>query len=242
VFRSLRVQRSQAIVLILGAAAGICFSGPQARAGDLDLLVFGSMDGGIPSFGSSGAKVALKEGGPALLASVGAGQQSEIVAPAMGIRHAVQRTVATAAVVFGYQWFREWGVLGAFLGPEGSLSRLTDGAATASQTVETGLRLQGEAWVRPNESSLIQATLIASTTRRSVWTRLAGGLRVEEGYLGPEIGLYADATGYRKWTFGFHATDYMVAGLHLRVTLGGQIRPESRHMAPYVGLTTWESW
>ena len=125
-FRSVCVQRLQAIAFLLGAAAGGCFSGPQARAEELDLVVFGSMDGGVPGFGSSGAKVAQKEGGPALLASVGAGRQSETAVSATGARHAAQRTVATAALVFGYQWFREWGVLSAFVGPEGTVTRLTD--------------------------------------------------------------------------------------------------------------------
>jgi hypothetical protein len=211
-------------------------------ANELDRLVYGSIDAAASTFATVGAKVAQADGGPAMMISAGGGSRIESVPTVTGSRTAIRRTVVTTAAVFGYQWFTEMGALGAFAGPESSLTALTGEGGLAHLELRTGLRLQQEAWLRPSDDTLIQTTLIASTSRRSIWTRLAGGIRAFGGYIGPEAGFYGDATGYRKWTFGIHATDYELASRHLRLSVGGEVLPDARGIGPYVTLAVWETW
>lgn len=221
------------LAIVLGQGAG---------AGDLDLLVFSSADAGTSPFITSGLKLARQDGGPALLISAGGGTHMEMSSTVTGARVDLRRTVATAAAVFGYQWFGEAGAVGIFAGPEASYTTLAGDGGIQDRTIRSGLRVQQENWLRPTEETLVQTTVVAGTTRRSVWARLAGGARLGEGYVGPEATLYADATGYRKWTFGLHATDYVLAGRHLRVSIGGQVVPDASRVYPYVGLALWDAW
>ncbi len=235
--------RSPAYRVALGPAALLAIVlGQKAGAGDLDLLVFGSADAGASPFVTSGLKLAQKDGGPALFVSAGGGTHRETSSTVTGTRVELRRTVATAAAVFGYQWFGEEGTLGIFVGPEAIHTTLAGDGGIPDQRLRSGLRLQQESWIRPTEETLVQTTVVAGTTRRSVWARLAGGVRLGDGYVGPEAALYADATGYRKWTFGLHATDYVLAGRHLRVSIGGQVVPDASRICPYVGLALWDAW
>ncbi len=213
----------------------------EASDAELDRVVFGSLEAGTSSFNTSGFKIALKESGPALIVSLGGGARRERIGTVDGGTAEIGRTVATASGVLGYQWYREEGVVGLFAGPEATLTIVSDGDNFVRRTVRTGLRVQAEAWLRPSEATLFQGSLVAGTARTSVWARAAGGFRLKETYLGPEIGLYADATGYRKWFFGLHVTDLAIAGLHLRLSAGGQVTPE-RQLGPYLGLATWREW
>lgn len=230
-----RVARGPAALLaiVLGQGAG---------AGDLDLLVFSSADAGTSPFVTTGLKLARQDGGPALLVSAGGGTHGETSTTVTGARVDLRRDTATAAAVFGYQWFEEQGMVGLFAGPEAIRTTLAGDGGIQDRRLRSGLRLQQENWLRPTEETLVQTTVVAGTTRRSVWARLAGGVRLGQGYVGPEAALYADATGYRKWTFGLHATDYVLAGRHLRVSIGGQVVPESSRICPYVGLALWDAW
>ena len=240
---SFRHVRSRVIRMVVSlTVAWASMSGGMAAAEPaLDRVTFGSLEAGASTFSTSGFKLGLKESGPALLVSLGDGARRERVRTLDGGTAEVGRNVAAAAAVFGYQWYRTEGVLGLFAGPEATLTTLTDGEGFVSRTVRTGLRVQGEAWLRPTDGTLVQASVVAGTARSSVWVRVAGGYRWDKAYLGPEAGLYADATGYRKWFFGLHVTDLAVAGLHLRLSAGGQVTPE-RGLGPYLGLTTWRTW
>ena len=60
-------------------------------------------------------------------------------------------------------------------------------------------------------------------------------------YLGPELALYADHTGYRKWNLGVHATDFTVGRFSLRTSAGLQFEPRDS-ASPYVSLTVWTPW
>lgn len=102
-----------------------------------------------------------------------------------------------------------------------------------------GLRLQAEAWLRPSEDTLVQAVLIGGTARGSLWTRLAWGYRLWDTYLGPEASAYADANRYGKVAFGLHATDFVLADVHVRMSSGLQWESSRAAPAPYVTLTTW---
>lgn len=216
--------------------------GGQAKANELDRVVFGSLDGAASGFATAGAKLAEKGTGPALMANGSLGGVSYPSTSITGARVTLHRSVAIAALVFGYQWYGEDGVVGAFAGPEGTIAAVSGEGGLSSQTVSPGLRLQGEVWLRPVADTLLQSTLVAGTTRRSLWTRFAGGLRVDESYIGPEIAFYTEATGYRKWSFGLHVTDFTLTDVHFRVSAGGQVLSPEQRIGPYVGLAAWRDW
>lgn len=204
------------------------------------LLLFGSLEAGPSTFVGTGAKLALdridREGFVAL-ASLGAGTRRE---------GAGRRETATGAAVVGYQWFRDWGVIAAYGGIEGSVEALTMGGATRFEPVRLGGRLHGEVWARPAETTLLTATAILDSSRTAAWGRLSWGWRLEpwpgwNPYLGPEFALYADRTGYRKWNFGVHATDFAIGRFSLRTSAGLQFEPQGP-ASPYVALTVWTPW
>ncbi len=181
-----------------------------------------------------------------MLASVGAGRRDERggcpCAPQGGYDLALTRYTVNGAVVFGYQWFFDWGVVAAYAGPEGTRDLLTDGRALAALPARFGLRLHGELWARPTENTLLQTTVIAGSARDSVWGRLAWGYKLWDTYLGPEASLYMDETGYRKWNVGLHGTDFSVDRYSFRVSAGVQTETNVRRVSPYVALSVWRPW
>lgn len=220
-----------------------------ADAGEIDALVFGSVDAGAATFVTAGTKLGLgplDHQGFAMLASVGGGLRSErggcACAPRGGYDLALTRYTVNGAVVLGYQWFFDWGVVAAFAGPEGTRDLLTDGHALSALPTRVGLRLHGEVWARPTEDTLLQATAIAGSARDSVWGRLAWGYRVWGTYLGPEASVYMDDTGYRKWNVGLHATDFAIGRYSFRVSTGVQTETNARRISPYVGVAVWRPW
>ncbi len=84
---------------------------------------------------------------------------------------------AEASAQLGYQWALPQGVVAAFAGFETRF----DGA----RGIRHGMRLQAEAWLRPDEDSLVHAVTVAGTAQGSVWTRIAWGYRLWDTYLGP---------------------------------------------------------
>lgn len=228
---------------------GLAGSRDAAGAGEIDALVFGGLDAGAAAFATAGAKLGLgplDHEGFAMLASVGGGRRDERggcpCAPRGGYDLALTRYTVNGAVVLGYQWFFDWGVVAAFAGPEGTRDLLTDGRALSALPARVGLRLHGEVWARPTETTLLQATAIAGSARDSVWARLAWGYRLWDAYLGPEASFYTDETGYRKWNLGLHATDFAVGRYSFRVSAGMQTETSARRISPYVGVAVWTPW
>ncbi len=219
---------------------------PTARAGDLDTLLFGSLDAGAANFLSIGAKIALDKldrPGFVALASLGGGRRNEMACgcDSWGSARLSRYTVLGAALA-GYQWFPDWGVVALYAGPEGAYEALTDGRSVATLPMRWGLRLHGEVWARPTDESLVQATLVLGSARDSAWSRIALGYRAWGFYLGPEVSLYADRTGYTKWNFGAHATDFSVGSYSFRVSGGVQVESTERRPSPYLALSIWTPW
>ncbi len=229
------------VTLVLAVLAA-AIPGVSTEANELDLLVFNGTEAGSSTFTTQGAKVAQKGSGPAMLLTVGGGTRPQSFPLPAGGHLEARRFVLTTAAVFGSQWSLDRGTVGVFAGPEGTLDLVTGDEGLVRKTVKTGLRLQQETWIRPDDETLLQATFVASTSYRSLWTRMAGGFHLGEGYVGPEAGCYADATGYRKFTVGIHATDFTLAGRHLRLSIGGQRRSDTRRVEPYFALAVWEEW
>lgn len=219
----------------------------RAGAGEIDTLLFGSLDAGAASFLTVGAKVAfdkLDRPGFAVLASAGGGRRSEGACGCAPFPDATRlsRYTALGAALAGYQWFAEWGVVALYAGPEGSVEILTDGRSLAALPVQWGLRLHGEVWARPSDETLVQATAILGSARDSAWSRLALGYRAWSAYLGPEASLYVDGTGYTKWNLGLHATDFAFGRYSFRLSGGVQIESSETRPSPYVALSVWTPW
>jgi hypothetical protein len=212
-----------------------------ADGGEIDALLFGSLDAGAATFLTVGAKLGLSpldRDGVVVLASAGSGRQRE--RGDFGLPRA--RYTFSAAAVVGYQWFFDWGTAAIFTGPEGAIEMLADQRALAVAPATYGARLHAEIWARPSENTLLQATAIAGSTRSSLWSRLAWGYRAWGAYLGPELSVYGDETGYRKWNLGLHATDFAVARFSFRVSAGLQTETGRRSAVPYVALAVWSPW
>lgn len=217
---------------------------PVAAAGEWDIVLFGSLDAGAATFLSAGAKVApggATRDGFVLLAGVGAGHRRErgvCVCARSPVMSSLSRSTALGAAVVGYQWFHDWGVAALFAGPEGSVEVLSGSAGSLALPPRWGLRLHGEIWARPSDETLLQATAILGSSREDAWGRLAWGYRVWGAYLGPEAGLYADRTAYRKWNFGLHATDFALGTFSFRASAGIQFET-GQQPGPYLALAVW---
>ncbi|MCJ2137031.1 cellulose biosynthesis protein BcsS [Methylobacterium sp. J-026] len=211
-----------------------------ARAGEIDTLLFGSLDAAAATFVTTGVKIglpALDRDGAVVLASVGGGGRDE-----RGPDGARRRYTAAGALVVGYQWYFDWGVVAAFAGPEFTREMLVGNRGPALLPARYALRLHGEIWARPTEATLLQMTVIVGSARDSLWARAAWGYRLWGAYLGPELSLYTDATGYRKWNFGLHATDFAVGRFAVRVSAGVQTETGRRTTGPYMALAVWSPW
>lgn len=210
------------------------------RAGEIDTLLFGSLDAGASTFLTIGAKAALgslDHDGFVALVSVGGGRRNE-----HGSEGPRQRYTASVAAVFGYQWLFDWGVIAAYAGPEAVMEMLIDGVGPSALPARSGLRLHGEVWARPTEATLLQANAVAGSSRDSVWARLAWGYDLWGAYIGPELAGYTDATGYRKVSLGLHATDFALGRYSFRVSAGLQSETGRRAASPYLTLAVWSPW
>ncbi len=211
-------------------------------------VLFGSLDAGPSTFLNVGAKVALddvdREGFVALV-SAGSGARQERGPPVrVGNRSepvtpTIVRVTALGAVLGGYQVFADWGVVGLFAGPEGTIDALTDGAGLQTRPPRFGLRLQGEVWARLSPDTLATGTLVLGSARWDLYGRVSLGYRAWGAYLGPEASVYGDRTDYRKLSLGLHATDFSFAGMSLRVSGGCLYESETDRFGPYVALAAW---
>ncbi|MEE7502769.1 cellulose biosynthesis protein BcsS [Methylobacterium mesophilicum] len=228
--------RAPVLATLLSGLAG---SPNPVGAGEIDALLFGSLDAGGDAFFTVGAKAgltSLAQDGFAALASGGGGRRVECAPDGPRTRY----TVAAAALA-GYQWFFDWGAVAAFAGPEIAREMLLAGPQFDALPTRFGLRLHGEVWARPTEATLLQASAVAGSARDSLWTRLAWGYRLWETYLGPEAALYTDGTGYAKWSLGLHGTGFSLGGYSFRASVGLQSESGRSRAHPYLTLSVWSS-
>lgn len=209
----------------------------SVEASDLDVLLFESLDAGQSTFSTSGAKIglgALDRTGPVALVAIGDGVRLERWRCGCGARATILSFSAEASAQLGYQWALPQGVVATFAGFETRF----DG----TRGIRHGMRLQAEAWLRPDEDTLVHAVTVVGTAYGSVWTRIAWGYRLWDTYLGPEGSAYLDATGYGKVALGLHATDFVLLDTHIRLSTGMQWEANRTRPAPYFTLTTWASF
>ncbi|WP_019905611.1 cellulose biosynthesis protein BcsS [Methylobacterium sp. 77] len=210
----------------------------------MSALIFGSLDAGPSAFMSAGTKITFDgsdRDGFAILASGGGGARTERGPTIRGITTNLTRQTAIGAVLAGYQWFHDWGVVAAFAGPEGSIELERSVVGNVVQPFRYGIRLHGEVWARPTDATLLTVTAILGSTRQSAWGRLAWGHEIWGAYLGPEVALYVDGTGYSKFGIGVHATDFRIGDVRFRASLGYQTE-SSGDGGPYLTLGIWQPW
>ncbi|ACL56750.1 cellulose biosynthesis protein BcsS [Methylobacterium nodulans] len=214
----------------------------EARA-----VLFGSLDAGASTFVNGGAKFApggLAGDGFVLLGSLGYGLRSERdrddpearagIRPPRVLRHTV-----LGSALGGWQWQRDWGVAAVFAGPELSFEVLGGSGLARLPAPRLGLRLHAEIWARPSEATLLTVTAIAGTARGDAWSRISWGWRAWSSYLGPEAALYADRTGYRKWSLGLHLTDFTLAQVSGRISAGWLYEERIQRPGLYLSASLW---
>ncbi|WP_407520592.1 cellulose biosynthesis protein BcsS [Methylobacterium oryzisoli] len=227
------------------AAAGACAPLPvQAdERNEARTILFGSLDAGRSAFVQTGLKhgpAGLTASGFTLLAGLGYGARTErdrSQPDASSRPPRVMRHTAAGYAVAGWQWVHDWGMTALFAGPEAGTEIV--GGAGPGRPLRVGLRVHGEIWAHPVAGTLATATLIAGSARADVWGRVSWGWQAFGAYLGPEASLYADRTGYRKWSLGLHATDAGLAGLRARLSAGWLLEEQIRRPGLYVALTLW---
>ena len=220
----------------------------QALAQDnpVKTILFGSMEAGPSSFVNAGAKIALddvnREGFVALVGA-GTGIRQEKASGVQGVQGVfvptLVRTTLVGAALGGYQFFREWGAISLFAGPEAAVDALTAEGTMRTLPPRFGLRVQAEAWIRPSENTLTTLTLVLGSARGDAYGRVSAGYRLWGAYLGPEAVWYGDRTGYEKICLGAHATDFALGGISLRASVGALYEPQTGLVGPYVALAAW---
>lgn len=221
----------------------LVWNSAAAEDAGLRTVLFSSLEAGASTFSTSGAKLAFDRfdrDGPVVLVSGSSGVRLE----GGGRLPVLVRTTLLGAALGGYQFVRPWGVVTVMAGPELSVELLTGAGGAVLLPLRSGLRLHGEVWARPTESTLATATVILGSARDDAWARLSWGYALFGAYLGPEASAYLDHTGYRKWSIGLHATDYALGGYRVRLSAGCQFEGQANGPArpgPYLGLAIWNA-
>jgi hypothetical protein len=234
--------------VLAAAAACVAASAATAQSRDEDLFLrpddlrivpFASVDAGRSTFVSWGLKQALtgpldREGYVAM-ETTGLGLTRERGDGPEGPK--IVRYKYEASALGGYQFTFHGVFLAAFLGPEVTYEQVTvDGLIAHWSKPRIGARVQGEVWANPTPDTLLTSTLVAGSTRGSVWSRVSAGYRLLGPlFVGPEATVYATET-YRELRLGAHVTGASLGLLHLRASAGWQMQEDERRASPYLGL------
>ncbi|HEV2541837.1 MAG TPA: cellulose biosynthesis protein BcsS [Methylobacterium sp.] len=225
---------------LLTLCAGLLCAPARADDAPLRAVLFGSMEAGASTFSASGAKLVFDRfdrDGPVALVTAGGGARLE----GGGRAPTMVRFTALGAALAGYQFIREWGAVTVFAGPEASWETVSGSGLVQVLPLRAGLRLHGEVWARPTETTLLTATAILGSARGDAYARLSWGTALFGAYLGPEASVYGDQTDYRKWSLGLHVTDYAIGGYRFRLSAGGQLETPLNQWSPYVSLAIWNT-
>jgi hypothetical protein len=192
----------------------------------LSSVIFGSLEAGpTKTFMAVGMKKALTWGlatsGFRALFKVGGSQEQ--------VRR--QRPYGTAykseaQALVGYEWRIGDTFLSLYAGSDYEGEQREDPLATFV-THRYGARLQGDLWMTPTPTTMLQASAYASTIDGRVWGRVAPGWLLPQGspldgaYLGPEIEAYRESD-YSKFRLGVHLTGLRLFGLSWRLSGGWQ--------------------
>lgn len=211
----LRGVRDRTGLLVAVMCGWLCSSAARAEPRDEDLFIrpedqrvvlFGGVDAGRSVFVSGGAKQSLigslDRSGFVFMESSGFGLTRERFRPE-GADVPVLRFTHQTSALTGYQWNGDRIYVSALAGPEIQEQQLAYGGRVYRfSQPRLGGRGQLDLWTNPTQDTLVTGTLIASSTRGSVWGRASTGFRVfEQAFLGPEVTFYVTPT-YSEVRYG----------------------------------------
>ncbi|NNM73381.1 cellulose biosynthesis protein BcsS [Enterovirga aerilata] len=213
------------------------------RAEDQRTVLFGQIDAGRSVFLSAGSKQTLTgpldRTGFVTMEASGFGITRERVSGPQGELPAT-RFVTQTSVVVGHQWSFDKLFLAGFLGPEILHEQLTvAGQVYRFSEPRYGAKAQLELWAHPTRDTLLTATIVGSTSNRSLWTRGSAGVRVwADLFAGPEVTAYATQT-YQETKLGAHLTGFRLGLVQGRLSGGWMFTDDGRPGAPYLSLAAW---
>lgn len=177
--------------------------------------------------------------GPILMSLSGAGATGEPFEGPAGIRFVQPRLSQSSALLFGYQWMGDLGVLMLAAGPEiAREQKLDDFGMPRWRPQSRGVGFIAEVWTEPWSRTMAQATFVASGARGSVWGRVAAGYApFARVFVGPEISAYRDG-GYQEMRIGLHMTGLEIGPFTIRLN-GGIVRAPGRRNESYFGFQTY---
>lgn len=244
-----------AITLLCSPAQGLAASAESAPAASRDApqeaarrelrqVIFGSSETvGGSVFVGSGFKRALAgsvdEQGPIMMSLSGAGMTGELYTGPAGIRFVQPRMSQASAILFGYQWMGDFGVIMLAAGPEFAREQQLDRFGMPRwEPMRRGVSFIAEIWSEPLPRTMAQATLTASSARGSVWVRVAAGYApFARVFVGPEISAYMDG-GYEEMRFGAHVSGLTIGPFAFRLN-GGLVSASGRRNEAYFGFQTY---
>lgn len=116
------------------------------------------------------------------------------------------------AALPGWRWRREGFELTVFAGLDVQDHRFSpDDPGNRLRGTHGGARGGFDVWYEPFANAMVTASASLSTVGKSYWTRAAGGWRVFDLWLGPEVLACGDDT-YRQFRVGAHITSLHFLG------------------------------
>jgi hypothetical protein len=205
-------------------------------------VLFSSAESGASLFVGTGFKRRLGPvpigGGFVLVGTAGAGTLTDrTLRGAAGLR--VDHISTQASLLAGYEWHLPNGVMAALAGAEADFRQaLVGGAATERAEPRFGLRLQGEAWLRPTEATLATLTVVLGSARPHAWARASWGYKVwRELHLGPEAAV-AFEPDHAEARLGVHATGLRLGRFDLRLSGGVRLAGAGDASSFYAAIAT----
>lgn len=205
----------------------------------LSTVIFGSLEAGpTKTFAAIGMKKALTGGlassGFRTLLKVGGSREQTRNQRPYGIAYKSE-----AQALIGYEWRIGDTFLSLYAGSDHEGEQREEPLATVV-TNRYGARLQGDLWMTPTPTTMLQASAYASTIDGRLWGRAAPGWLIPQGfglagaYLGPEVEAYR-GRDYTKVRLGLHLTGLRFLGVSWRLS-GGWQRTSDRASEAYATL------
>ena len=213
------------------------------RPEDQHTVMFGNLDAGRSVFVTAGAKQTvtgpLDRAGFAVMEATGIGLTRERYSTATASLP-VDRFVHQSTLMGGFQQPIGPVFLAAFVGPELHEEQLAvAGRFYRLSQPRLGVRGQIEVWAHPTDDTMLTGTVVAGSTRSSLWARLSAGVRVfDKAFIGPEVVAYATPT-YSEVRWGAHLTGPAIGIVTLRLSVGWMHDDAHRHGSPYAGFSAW---
>lgn len=213
------------------------------RPEDQRSVLFASVDAGRSAFASAGSKQTLvgplDRPGFLIMEAGGFGMTRERYRTDVMDLPATRLTTQSS-LLFGHQWNGSGLYMAAMAGPELQHEQLTvaDRVYRFSKP-RYGVQGQVELWANPSNETMLTGTVVARTSRLSIWARSSGGLKIGGSlYAGPEVMTYATDT-YHEVRVGVHLTGVQIGIVQGRVSAGWMMTDDGKPGTPYVGASAW---